>query len=262
MSNVLDKILSRNYEQLTISDLFLIDKYQKHFGLDKQFSQVLTKNNLNKKDETNLNDVNEDVKNEIIEVLKKELLPRTIILENLAKVDLEKEGIVSNFNSKFVESLRKLDNLKLCKLIDRISYYMLKNSKLNFFGRKSNGDGAYHEFNKVISDSLGLSLVFQIFGKKYLNRYTHLPIDKFNKEAFIEALSKYCVRYTYILEIIVNTMATFDLELLEGKKGSFKIGKEIKTYLDIVVEDTAKSFVRGEPNSNYYTEDVDGDDDE
>lgn len=262
MSDLLNKILCKDYENITIKELFLMKKHQKVFGLDKQFSQVIIKNNWNKTDETKLVGLSDDIKNEVIETLKKELLPRTIILEELSKVDLEGEGINSNFNFKFVDSLKKLDNLKLCKFIDRISYYMKKNSKLNFFGRKSNGDGVYHELNKVISDSLGLSLVFQIFGKKFLNRYVHLPVDKFDKNEFIEVLSKYCIRHTYILEIIVNTISELEIEMLEGKKGSFIIGKNVKYYLDIVVEDYVKVFVRSEPNTNYYTDDLEGDDDE
>ena len=230
MGNLLNKILNKDYESLTVKELFLMKKYQKNFSSDKQFLQIIINSNWNKNDETELLYLSDEVKNEVIETLKKELLPRTIILENLSKVDLESEGINSNFNYKFTKSLEKLDSFQICKLIDRISHFMKKNSKLNFFGRKSNGDGVYHELNKVISNSLGLNLVFHIFGKKLLNRYMHLPVDRFDKNEFIEVLSKYCIRHTYILEIIANTISEMEVELLEGKKGSNISTNNVRTF--------------------------------
>lgn len=261
MESLLDKILSKDYLNLTIKEIILINKHKKFFGLEKELSKVIEKLKHDKNNDSNLNDLEVNEKKEIIEILQKELLPRTIILENLSKVDLDEEGINSNFKSKFINNLRDLNNLQICKLIDRISYYF-KKKKLNFFGRKSSGDGAYHQINKVISESLNLTLVFQIFGKQYSNRYMHLPIDKFNKELLIETLNQYCVRYLYILEVIASTMSKLDPEQLEGKKGSFIISKEIKHYLEIVEEDNVIVYSKNQPTTNYYADDVEGDDDE
>ena len=264
MESLLDKILCKDYLNLTIKEIILINKHKKIFGLGKELSKVIEKFKYDKNNDSYLNDSEVNEKKEVIEVLQKELLPRTIILENLSNVDLDEEGINSNFKSKFINNLRDLNNLQICKLIDRISYYFNK-KKLNFFGRKSSGDGAYHQINKVISESLNLTLVFQIFGKqypKYSNRYMHLPIAKFNKELLIEALNQYCVRYLYILEVIASTMSKLDSEQLEGKKGSFAIGKEIKHYLEIVKEDNVIVYSKNQPTTNYYTDDVEGDEDE
>ena len=261
MESLLDKILSKDYLNLTVKEIILINKHKKVFGLEKELSKVIEKFKYDKNNDSYLNDLEIYEKNEIIEVLQKELLPRTIILENLSNVDLDEEGINSNFKSKFINNLRDLNNLQICKLIDRISYYF-KKKKLSFFGRKSSGDGAYHQINKVISESLNLTLVFQIFGKQYSNRYMHLPIDKFNKELLIETLNQYCVRYLYILEVIASTISKLDPEQLEGKKGSFVISKEIKHYLEIVEEDNVIVYSKNQPTTNYYADDVEGADDE
>ena len=130
MESLLDKILCKDYLNLTIKEIILINKHKKIFGLGKELSKVIEKFKYDKNNDSYLNDLEVNEKKEVIEVLQKELLPRTIILENLSNVDLDEEGINSNFKSKFINNLRDLNNLQICKLIDRISYYFNK-KKLN-----------------------------------------------------------------------------------------------------------------------------------
>lgn len=261
MGNILDSILHKEYEQLTVKNLFILDKYKKVFGLDKEFTQLLKKYSLNKKDETLIDELDKEIKIEVIEELQKKLLPRTNILENLSSNDLNHEGIDSNFKNRFINGLSELSNFQICKFIDRIGYY-IKKKKLNFFGKTPNNVGAYHQINKVISDSMGLSLVFDIFGKNLSNNYLHLDIEKFNKEGFIKCLNEYCIRYSYILEIMCKVFSSFNDDELEGKKVAFAINKGIKFYLQIIKEDSNKNVISGEPSTNYYGDDLEEDDDE
>ena len=90
MGNILYSILHKEYEQLTVKNLFLLDRYKKVFGLDKEFTQLLKKYSLNKKDETLIDELDKEIKIEVIEELQKKLLPRTNILENLSSNDFIK----------------------------------------------------------------------------------------------------------------------------------------------------------------------------
>lgn len=242
---LLNKLLEKDYENLTIEELGVLDKYRETFGLGDEFKKLYEglikgENNLNK----------------IKEELETKLLPRILILENLSKLEIKEPELNVNFRGELLNNLRKMDNLRICYFIDKVSY-QIKENNIRFFGVKRQNEISYHMINKVISDSYNLNLVFEIFEKNSKNKFLHLDVNKFNKEYMIEVLNKYFTCYLYILEIISDVVLNCDEDELSKKTLAFAITKEIKQYLNVIREDKKLFKVKGNRlfrNWSYFIE--------
>ena len=242
---LLNKLLEKDYENLTIEELGVLDKYRETFGLGDEFKKLYEdlikgENNLNK----------------IKEELETKLLPRILILENLSKLEINEPELHVNFRGELINNLRKMDNLRICYFIDKVSYQIRENN-IRFFGVKRQNEISYHMINKVISDSYNLNLVFEIFEKNNKNKFLHLDVNKFNKEYMIEVLNKYFTCYLYILEIISDVVLNCDEDELSKKTLAFAITKEIKQYLNVIREDKKLFKVKGNRlfrNWSYFIE--------
>ena len=242
---LLNKLLEKDYENLTIEELGVLDKYKETFGLGDEFKKLYEdlikgENNLNK----------------IKEELETKLLPRILILENLSKLEINEPELHVNFRGELINNLRKMDNLRICYFIDKVSY-QIKENNIRFFGVKRQNEISYHMINKVISDSYNLNLVFEIFEKNSKNKFLHLDVNKFNKEYMIEVLNKYFTCYLYILEIISDVVLNCEEDELSKKTLAFAITKEIKQYLNVIREDKKLFKVKGNRlfrNWSYFIE--------
>ena len=242
---LLNKLLEKDYENLTIEELGVLDKYRETFGLGDEFKKLYEdlikgENNLNK----------------IKEELETKLLPRILILENLSKLEINEPELHVNFRGELISNLRKMDNLRVCYFIDKVSYQIRENN-IRFFGVKRQNEISYHMINKVISDSYNLNLVFEIFEKNSKNKFLHLDVNKFNKEYMIEVLNKYFTCYLYILEIISDVVLNCEEDELSKKTLAFAITKEIKQYLNVIREDKKLFKVKGNRlfrNWSYFIE--------
>ena len=242
---LLNKLLEKDYENLTIEELGVLDKYRETFGLGDEFKKLYEdlikgENNLNK----------------IKEELETKLLPRILILENLSKLEINEPELHVNFRGELISNLRKMDNLRVCYFIDKVSY-QIKENNIRFFGVKRQNEISYHMINKVISDSYNLNLVFEIFEKNSKNKFLHLDVNKFNKEYMIEVLNKYFTCYLYILEIISDVVLNCEEDELSKKTLAFAITKEIKQYLNVIREDKKLFKVKGNRlfrNWSYFIE--------
>lgn len=230
---LLDKLLKKDYENLTIKELGVLNKYNEIFGLDDVFKRLyegLIKG------ENNLNLINEE--------LKIKLLPRILILESLSKVEINEPELNVNFKANLLNNLKKMDNLRICHFIDRVSW-LLKENNIRFFGVQTNNEVSYHMINKVISDSYNLNLVFEIFEKNNKKRFLHLDVNKFNKEQMIEVLSKYLTSYLYILEIMSEVVLNCDTENLNRRVLACAIKKNTEQYRKVISEDKKLFKVKG-----------------
>ena len=66
MESLLDKILCKDYLNLTIKEIILINKHKKVFGLEKELSKVIEKFKYDKNNDSYLNDLEINEKNEFI----------------------------------------------------------------------------------------------------------------------------------------------------------------------------------------------------
>ena len=242
---LLNKLLEKDYENLTIEELGVLDKYRETFGLGDEFKKLYE--DLIK-GENNLKIIKEE--------LETKLLPRILILENLSKLEINEPELHVNFRGELINNLRKMDNLRICYFIDKVSYQIRENN-IRFFGVKRQNEISYHMINKVISDSYNLNLVFEIFEKNNKNKFLHLDVNKFNKEYMIEVLNKYFTCYLYILEIISGVVLNCDEDELSKKTLAFAITKEIKQYLKVIKEDKKLFKVKGNRlfrNWSYFIE--------
>lgn len=57
MESLLDKILSKDYLNLTVKEIILINKHKKIFGLEKELSKVIEKFKYDKNNDSYLNDL-------------------------------------------------------------------------------------------------------------------------------------------------------------------------------------------------------------
>ena len=92
---LLNKLLEKDYENLTIEELGVLDKYRETFGLGDEFKKLYEdlikgENNLNK----------------IKEELETKLLPRILILENLSKLEINEPELHVNFRGELISNLR------------------------------------------------------------------------------------------------------------------------------------------------------------
>ena len=242
---LLNKLLEKDYENLTIEELGVLDKYRETFGLGDEFKKLYEdlikgENNLNK----------------IKEELETKLLPRILILENLSKLEINEPELHVNFRGELINNLRKMDNLRICYFIDKVSY-QIKENNIRFFGVKRQNEISYHMINNGISDSYILNLVFEIFEKNSKYKFLHLDVNKFNKQYMIEVLNKYFTCYLYILEIISDVVLNCDEDELSKKTLAFAITKEIKQYLNVIREDKKLFKVKGNRlfrNWSYFIE--------
>lgn len=231
--SLLDKLLNKDYLSLSFNEIKILNNNKVVFGLDKKFQVLYEKIELEvlSKGEVSLDNL---VK--VKEILEVDLLPRVIILENLSSVIIDENELKVNFKGDFIKNLTLMNNNQICYFIDIMSFYIRKH-KIRFFGVGRNNEIAYHMINKVVSDSLGLRFVFDIFGKNCTENFVHLEINRLKKELFIESLDKYCISYIYILDIISKIVLDYDEQLLSKKSLKFEINKEIKEFKNVIEED-------------------------
>lgn len=231
MSKVfLKKIIGRELSDLTAEELKVIINNNSIFQLNKKDTKVLEKI-LN----SNTLDENRDEVTLIVE----DGLPSTfVILNNLDKCGIKEGGIEINFREALISNLRRMNNLQLCVFIDKV-LKCGKEEKLRFFRHR---DYSLHEINSVISRSLGLTLVFEIFKAGKAKNFKAIDYNRIDKEQMIEVLDEQFARYLYILEIISEIVLFAGEASLLKTKINKVIKERIKDYLVIIYKE--KSAVR------------------
>jgi hypothetical protein len=115
-----------------------------------------------------------------------------------------------------------------------------KDNKLRFF-RKA--EFSLHEINGVVSRSLGLSLVFEIFKTGKAKNFTAIDYNKIDKALMVATLSNHLVRYLYILEIISRVVLNTEEDKIFGTKINKNIREEILPYV-ILLDKERKTIAK------------------
>jgi hypothetical protein len=218
----LKKILDKDFEAITIDELKVIITYDTIFPISKKDKKA-----LEKIIEDGITDGNRD---KMVAVLREGLPNSFMILSNLDKYELVDGEIKLEFRKNLIENLKVMNHLQLGTFIDKV-LMVSKESKIRFF---RNEEYSLHEINGVISKSLGLTLVFEIFKKGEYKTFLEIPFEHTDKKLMIEVLHTQCVRYLYILKTISDIVLATETGKLTGTKINKTIREQINDYVKLI----------------------------
>ena len=218
----LKKIVDKEFESLTVDELKVIVTYDSVFTISKTDNKTLEK--------IIEDGITERNKDKMVAVLKEGLPNSFAILSNLDRHDIIDGEIKIEFRKNLIENLRLMNHLQLGFFIDKV-LMMSKEFKIRFF---RNEEYSLHEINGVISKSLGLTLVFEVFKKGEYKTFMEIPFEHTDKNLMIEVLNAQCVRYLYILKIISEVVLTTEKDKLKGTKINKNIREQIDGYVKLI----------------------------
>lgn len=221
----LKKILDKEFETLTVDELKVIITYDNIFSISKK-----DKKGLEKIIEDGITESNKD---KMVAVLKEGLPNPFAILSNLDKHYLVEGEIKIEFRKNLIENLKLMNHLQLGIFIDKV-LMISDESKIRFF---RNEEYSLHEINGVISRSLGLTLVFEVFKKGDYKMFLKIPFEHTDKNLMIEVLDAQCVRYLYILKIISEVVLATEEGKLTGTKINKNIREQVAGYVKLIKQE-------------------------
>lgn len=218
----LKKIIDKDLEAITVDELKVIITHDSVFPISKKDKKAL---------ERIIEDgITESNKDKMVAVLKEGLPNPFAILSNLDKHDLVDGEIKIEFRKNLIENLKTMNHLQLGIFIDKV-LMVSKEFKVRFF---RNEEYSLHEINGVISKSLGLTLVFEVFKKGEYKTFLEIPFEYTDKNIMIEVLNTQCVRYLYILKIISEVVLATEKDRLTGTKINKNIRDQISGYVKLI----------------------------
>jgi hypothetical protein len=122
--------------------------------------------------------------------------------------------------------------------------------KIRFF---RNEEYSLHEINGVISKSLWLTLLYEIFQKGKYKLFQKIPFERIDKELMIEVLNTQVVRYLYILKTISEIVLATEESKLTGTKINKIIRDQIKDYVSIIKKERSKVKKTGVVSKQTWT---------
>ena len=218
----LKKILDKDFEAITVDELKVIITHDSVFPVNKKDKKALEK--------IIEEGITESNKDKMVAVLREGLPNPFAILSNLDKYSLVEGESRIEFRKNLIENLRLMNHLQLGIFIDKV-LMVSKEFKVRFF---RNEEYSLHEINGVISKSLGLTLVFEIFKKGEYKTFLEIPFEHTDKNLMIEVLNTQCVRYLYILKIISEIVLATEKGKLTGTKINKTIREQITGYVKII----------------------------
>ena len=219
---LLKKIIDKDFGELTIDEVKVIINQDSIFSINKKDKKV-----LEKFIEENSFEINKD---KVGSILKDGLPNSFAILSALDKHSIVEDGIKIDFRKDLVENLKQMNHQQLGIFIDKVSM-ISDESKIRFF---RNEEYSLHEINGVISKSLGLTLVFEVFQKGKYKSFSDIPFSLVDKDLMIETLNVQLVRYLYILKIISEVVLSTEESKLTGTKINKTIREQISDYVKII----------------------------
>ena len=221
----LNNLLTSNYKEMTTREFEILAKYDNIFNLGKKFEQLV--NSLKKKE-------TEEKRNNILEYIEEKIPLKFFILNRLDNYALYEEDCIIDFKSAFYDNLEKMNSVRLCYLIDRMTRLNEK-YHINFFGHITNGPIAYHKFNEVISKAYGLKLVFGYFGKGAPTKWFKIiRFDRLDRNLLVQRIKEYTKLYFPILEGVSEYLLNLKDEDLDSRKELLAMNKKMKVYFDII----------------------------
>lgn len=221
----LAKILSLEYDDFSNRELEILSTYYYVFDLGKSFVKEYERYIKNNRDSA--------IKSRLIELVNKRIPKRFFVLNKLENYGIHENDCEIDFKARFFDNLDKMNNTRLCCLVDKMGK-ISKDLHISFFGQRRNEPIAYHAINSVVSQTFDLPLVFNIFGRNNLNKYKLINFKDIKRDLLVETIKKYCKIYFYLLEGISETLLEIPEEKLDEKKTSYAITKKLGIYKNIV----------------------------
>ena len=237
----LKKILDKEFETLTVDELKAIITHDSVFPISKKDKKALEK--------IIEDGITESNKDKMVAVLKEGLPNPFAILSNLDKCSLVEGEIKLGFRKNLIENLRLMNHLQLGTFIDKV-LMISEETKIRFF---RNEEYSLHEINGVISKSLGLTLVFEVFKKGNYKTFLDIPFEYTDKKLMIEVLDAQCVRYLYILRTISEIVLSTEEDKLKGTKINKNIREQITEYVRIIKRERDKVRKTGAAPKQIWT---------
>ena len=221
----LKKLVNREYGELTYEELKLIINNETVFSLSKKDTKALVK--------IIDNNALDSSKDKITNILRDGLPNIFMILSRLDKQSVVEGAINIDFRKRLIENLNKMNNLRLCYFIDKV-LKTSKDERIRFFW---NQEYSLHAINEVISKSLGLTLVFEIFKPGKYQTFKDINYHQIDKKQMIDVINSQSARYIYILEGIAEVVLETNEEELSGTKINKRIKQQISDYLNVVLKE-------------------------
>jgi len=240
------KILNRKFDELTRDEMLVIANNPDVFKMPKKFGKLLSNSGFT-----------DEKRYAAIEMLNEELPQSIYILNKLDEFSIDDPVYSVEFKKDFIETAKKLPIYRLCILIDKLNYYMRK-CKICFFGNNQAKANVWHEINKVVSDSFGLNLVFEVFGcKEHYYRFERLNFRAFKADKLLVCLETYCKNWTCILYSIAKVLAEADDDSVSKKKSiTAAINKSVQVYADIKSAERKKLGKVEKDQEGIFTADI------
>lgn len=245
-NDFLDKLLTNDYEGMSLRHFQIIDTYNTVFKVGSAFHKIIEK--INRKPKELFTD---STKKELIEIINDKMPPRLFVLNALDNYPILEQDIEISFKNDFYKNIESMNINQLCHLIDRLDDIASKH-KISFFGSNNNRPIAYHNLNKVVSQSLGYSLVFTIFEKNKSKEYQKLDINKINKSRLINCLKNQCKLYFYILEGLSDIILNFKEVDLDKKSLTYEINKKLEKYFSIIKQEHKLLNTKGKKSTDKW----------
>lgn len=238
----LNKLLNRNFENLSIEELSAIVDSDDVFSMNKKDKKVLEKI-------ISKNSLDSD-RSAVVSVLAEAIPQAIVVLNKLDKFGIDTGSIKVDFQNELLDDLNQMNNLQLCIFIDKVMF-MSKEYKINFLRHKVY---SLHEINSAFSRSFGLSLAFEIFKPGEAKRFMVVDYSRLDKNLLINVIVNQMVHCRYILKSIAESVLATEEIKLTGTKINKVIREDIAEYIDIIKEEK-KAFsatgVKGEPTWTY-----------
>jgi hypothetical protein len=218
----LRKIIDKDFGALIVDEVKVIITQDNVFSISKKDKKILEKFVEENSFETN--------KDKVISILKEGLPNSFVILSSLDKHSILEDGIKIDFRKDLIENLKLMNHKQLGTFIDKV-LMISDESKIRFF---RNEEYSLHEINGVISKSLGLTLVFEIFKKGEYKTFLEIPFEHTDKKLMIEVLNTQCVRYLYILKTISDIVLATETSKLTGTKINKTIREQTNDYVKLI----------------------------
>ena len=238
----LNKLLNRDFENLSIEELNAIVNSEDVFPMTKKDKKVLEKI-------ISKNTLDSD-RSAVVAVLGEAIPQAIVILNKLDKFSIDTGPIKIDLKNELLDDLNQMNNFQLCIFIDKVMF-MSKEYKINFLRHKVY---SLHEINSAFSRSFGLSLAFEIFKPGESKRFMVVDYSRLNKDMLINVIINQMVHCRYILKAISEAVLSTEESKLTGTKINKMIREAIAEYIDIIKEERKAlraTGVRGEPTWTY-----------
>lgn len=198
-TRVLLSVLNKRFKDLERVDFLELLENHKLFGISETKMKIIKR---------------KEKKQPFAEIFdEKDIIDSEIsILERVDDAKLADFG----YKDEFIRNLNKMTPLQICFFIDRLGICSDKTGA-RFFGNKHQTNDAYYLLNRSISNCLGTSYVFKVFGPKLTLTFKWIKASLINVKDMEKCLECTCAHHFYLLKVISDVVLQIIPNKIEGK---------------------------------------------